>query len=805
MRLAEFVMHSDLRFALRQIAREPRSAVVAMLVLALGLGAATAVFSVLYQILLKPLPYRDADRIVFLHNSFPKEQLALAGVSSFDYVEIRRHKQLFSEAGVYYFNDLTMTGAGVARHVDPVNVSASFFRVLDVKPALGRVINEADDRFGAPKVAVLSDGFWRSAFQRNPNVLGRSIQLDGEAYTIIGVMPRAFEFPYPATQLWLPVAFRPAELSGMGRLDKWLHMIARLAPGVTAAQAQAGLQTVGHGLAEHFPAFYPEKTGWHFALKPIRQEQTEGIRVWLLLAFGAVFCVFLVACANASGLLLIRWSARSNELAVRAALGAGQRRIVRQILTETLLLAAGGCGAGVLLALWAVRLSNRFSPVGHGAQIETWTILFALGMALLSTFAAGLAPAWAGAKVPLEQMLKAGATRTATRGSGGRTLFLAGQIAVAVTLLSSATLLSRSFLKLMQVPPGFAPERVWSGSVALPRSWHSGAAANLHFFKQLVDGVRALPDVQSAAGCTAPPFNASGPETLDVFFQARHQFSYQPQAEANGVLPGYFETMKIPLRAGRFFNDRDGTTRERPLIVDEEFARVYFAGENPLGKLVGIGGERDHPGRIVGVVGNVENSQMEGRHKPEIYWPFTEETANAMYLVARTKNDADVTGSVRSVLANQSRDVALYDVASMSERISESLKVRRFLAWLLNGFAAIGLVLAALGLYGSLAHLVQLRRREICVRLALGATRHDILGTVMRQAASVLVAGLFLGVGGAAAAALLIRNRLFQVHFYDPLTWTIILVALAIAAAVAACLPALRALRVQPMDALREE
>ncbi len=750
-------MYSDLRFAFRQLRKRPGSALAAVLVLALGLGASTAVFSVFYESLLKPLPYPGAGRIVFVHNSFPKSQLALAGVSSLDDATLRRHKEIFAETGIYFFNDLTMTGVGAARHVDPVNVSASLFRVLGVKPELGRAISAADDQYGAPKVAVLSDAFWRTEFQANPGVLGRSIQLDGEPYRIVGVMPRDFEFPYPATQLWLPVALRPIEFSELGRSDKWLHMIARLAPSVTPDQAQAALLTIGHQLARQFPAFYPERSGWHFSIKPLFEEKTQGIRAWLLLAFGAVLCVFLLACSNAGGLLLIRSTARTSELAIRAALGAGRYRIVRQILAETLLLAFTGCGAGIVLAAGVVRFF-RYAPVAHGARIQAWTILFAIAMALIGAVAAGLAPAFVSAKISLAEVLKSGATRTATRASGWRSVLLAGQVALALTLVSTAILLSRSFVKLMQVPTGFTPQRVWTGTVALPRNWRGGAGANLRFFEQLISQLNALPGVQSASGCTSPPFNASGPETLDVFFPGRTETAYQPQAQASGPLPGYFETMKIPLLKGRFFDARDGLRPQRVLIVDQEFARLYFPGEDPIGKLVGIGGESDRPGRIIGVVGNVENSQIEGRHKPEIYWPFAAEPGTTLSLIVRTKNDTDITSAVREEVTKLDRNIALFDAATMDQRIAESLKLRRFLAWLLSGFAAIGLTLAALGLYGSLAHLVQLRRREIGIRIALGATRREIISIVVLREALAAAAGLVTGAAGAALAGLLMRN-----------------------------------------------
>ncbi len=794
---------SDVRFAWRQARRRPGFALTAFVVLALGVGASTAVFSVLYEALLKPPPYPEPRRLVFLHNSFPNSPLALAGVSSLDYAEIRSHREVFSETGIYYFNDLTLTGAGAARHVDPVNSSAGLFRTLGVRPALGRLITDEDDRYGAPKVALLSDALWRSAFGGDPNVLGKTVELDGEPYRIIGVMPRQFQFPYPATQLWIPIARKATEFSELGRSDKWLQMIGRLAPGVSAERATAALAAIGHHLSQRYPAFYLESAGWHFAMRRLVDEQTKPFRVWLLLAFGAVLCVLLIACSNVSGLLLIRSMARSSELAIRGALGAARYRIVRQILTETALLAFAGCGGGILLATWAIALFDRYGPVAHDARIEGWTVAFAFGMALVSTVAAGLLPALTATRLSLDQALKSGATRTSTHGGGWRYALVSGQIAIAVTLIFSATLLSRSFVKLMEAPIGFSAEHVWSGTVALPRKQYKTEDANLRFFQELQQRIAALPGVESVAACTAPPFNASGVLTLNVYFPGRPEQGNQPKAQGVVALPGYFETMRIPVLEGRTFTAKD--RRERSVIIDAEFARAYFPNEDPIGKLVGVGGERNRPSRVIGVVGNVENSELGGPHRPEIYGADPEELSSSMYLVARVKGNEDITSAVRNEVSRLDKNVAVFDVATMSERVDASLRLRRFVAFLLNGFAALGLLLAALGLYGSLAHLVELRRREIGIRMALGAVWQDVVRMVAVQGAFITAIGVGTGIAGALIAGGLIRNQLFGVHAYDAVSWAAVLGVLTLAGFAAAWLPARRASRVRPGEALREE
>lgn len=449
---------ADLSYGLRQIRNNLPLTILCVAVLAIGIGAATAVFAVLYDALLRPLPYRDAARILFVHNEFPG-QLGQTDESAPDYADLSAHRDLFSETAAYYFNDFTMTGisgSGYAEHVDAVGASASLFPMLGIRPQLGRTIVPSDDRFGAPKVVVLSDAFWRTRFAGDPKIAGRTLLLDGKSYQIVGVMPPNFNFPYPATQMWYPLALPPADYTS-GRGGKWLRMLARVAPGVSVERANAMLAAIGHRLAAQYPDDYTEKTGWHFSMQPMQAERTEGVRKWLLLAFGAVVCVLLIACTNVSGLLLVRATVRSREWAVRSALGASRWRVARQILTETGLLALAGCAAGIGLALTLVRTSNVYGPI-HNTQIEPWTLAFAVGLCGISTVTAGLLPALLSSRSDIEQSLRRGAGRTTTGQSRWRGALVAGQISVAIALLFTATALGRSFAKLLDVSPGFSPD-----------------------------------------------------------------------------------------------------------------------------------------------------------------------------------------------------------------------------------------------------------------------------------------------------------------------------------------------------------
>lgn len=792
----------DLGFAIRQARRRPLFTLTAVVVIATGLGSAVAVFSLLYRAVLEPLPYPDSGRLVYVHNSFPQGQVPLTGVSGFDYAEIARDKRTFESAGVYYFNDLTLTGAGPARHVDVVDASATLFQVLEIQPTLGRAIADADDRPGAPGVLLLSDAFWRGAFGADPAAVGRTVQLNRVPYTIVGVMPPAMPFPYPATQLWIPMALRPGEFTAEGgRSEKWLHMVARLAPG---ARAEPALATTAHRLARQFPTLYPRNRGWHFAARPMADEQTEGVRRWLYLAFGAVLAVLVIACWNVSGLLMIRTAARGGEIAVRAALGASRYRIVRQFLTEAALLVAAGCGAGLLLAAWASDLLNRYGPIGEGARIETWTLLFALVMAAGSTLAAGLLPALAGPRAPIEQALKTRAARTTASGGGWRFAIVAPQIAAAVTLVFTATVLSRSFIKLTQVPAGFQAKRIWTGAVELPGTRYADGGWNTQLFEPLQERLAALPGVEAASAVNAIPFGPSGTWTEQLRLPGRASDLPRPEARIALALPGYFEAMKIPLLGGRTFTSRDRAGAPLVAVIDAELARRYFPGEDALGKLIAAGGQ-ETPARIVGIVGNVHSADLGGPQNPQVYFPELEERADLMYFVVRTRADIDLTPAVRDAVAHLDPGVALFDVARMDQRVAGSLGLRQFIAWLLDGFAGLGLLLAAVGLYASLAHLVEVRRREIGIRTALGARRDEIVRMMLARGAVPVGTGLVTGAAGAFLSERLIRAYLFGARVSDAATWAVVLTVLTISVAAAIWLPARRAAAVDPLAALREE
>lgn len=800
---------NDLRSGVRQLRKNLSITIISVAVLAIGIGATTAVFAILYDAILKPLPYRDAQQLVYVHNQFPRSQLSTTDESGPDFRDLSTHHEIFTQTAAYYFNDFTMTGAGIAQHVDAVNASARLFPMLGIAPELGRMFTPEEDRYGAGHVVILSDALWRSAFGAKRSVIGRSVSLDGTAYQIVGVMPANFNFPYPATQMWVPLALSPARLSENDRGDKWLQMIARIAPGLTPQRANAALANISQRYAKLYPGDYPAKTGWHFSCGAMAQQQTHAIRGWLLLAFGAVSCVLLIACLNVSVLLLVRASIRRGEWAVRAALGASRTRLVRQMLAETGALVLIGCGAGILLALFLVQLSNQFGPF-HGATIEPWAFLFCSGLCIVATILAGALPAARFSRLHLDRELRASGPRASGRESGWRQILVSGQVGIAIALLFTATALSRSFVRLLHVPPGFSPEHVWTGSIQLPERSSTPPQLFTRFFDELTSRISALPGVESASAVGALPFSSGG-FTADLYFPGRPETAPRPAAFYYIALPGYIETMKIPLLEGRTFSPADGPNSPPVAIVDRAFVQKYFPREDPLGKLVAnnghgnFAGSRDHPATIIGVVGSVANRDLAQEALPAIYVPASQMPRSAMFIIARTRGGADMTPTVREILHRMDPTVALFDVETMSARIADSVKLRRFVSWLLSGFAFTGLFLAAFGLYGTLAYLIELRRREIAIRMVLGASPQNVRSMVARHSLYIALGGLIPGAIFSFAALRATRTFFFGIAPLDPWTLAVTLLGFFAVALFASWIPVVRATRIKALLALREE
>jgi len=792
----------DARLGVRQIRRRLAVSMVYACVLGIGIGSATAVFTVLYEAVLKPLPYPTADRLVYLHNEFPQTQLARTGVSALDFTDLTGHRQLFSHTAAYFFNDFTMTGTVYAQHVDAVNVSASVFPILGLPAAIGRTYTTEEEHAGS-HVTVLSDRLWRSTFGGDVTVIGRHIWLDGQVFQIVGVMPAEFQFPYPATEMWVPLSLSPTRLAPRERGRKWLQMIAQLDPAFTPREANLALKEVSHSYAAAYPDVYPEPAGWHFSCEPMVMQQTAQIRRWLALACGAVFCVLLIACINASGMLLVQTIVRQHEWATRTSLGATPMRLVRQMSTEMGLLACVAFGLGLALAAVEVRLINAFGPI-RPVDVGPWTYGFALVAAIGSTFVAILLSMLELVRVPLDQSLRTGESRMATGRTGWRNILVAGQIAIAIALLFTAATLTRSFIKLLDAPLGFSTERMWSASVQLPdRGSSSGASASL-FFQTLTTRISALPGVESASA-GAIPFNPSGTRIVDLHFPGRPVPSVRPAAALNIVLPNYFSTLRIPFQAGRGFSEEDGPTTSGIAVIDRAFARTYFPNGEAIGRLVSTHATKEKPYMIVGIVGSVANDRLGEAPVPTLYLSQLQSGQSATYLVVREAPGQDVTAAVRDELRAMDSNVALFDIEHMVARVSHAVRVRRFVAWLVNGFAVVGLVLAALGLSVTLAHVVEGRRREIAIRMALGASRRRVQARFARHGAMIASAGLLPGLLLALIASQVTGSFLFGIRSLDIPSVLVTLGGFFVLAVLASWLPTVRAGRADPIMLLRDE
>jgi putative ABC transport system permease protein len=795
-------MISDLAYGLRQIRRNTSTAAVCVLVLGIGIGSATAVFTVLYDAMLRPLPYLNPDQLVYVHNEFPQSQLTRTGESAPDFADLTTHREIFSNTAAYFFNDFTMTGTAYAQHVDAVNVSATLFPMLGIPARIGRTYTTDEEHAGS-RVAVLSDSLWRGTFGGDPNAIGRSISLDRDTYQIIGVMPAEFQFPYPATQMWIPLSLSPARFAPRERGRKWLQMVGRLAPRLTPQRANAALVEVSHAYAAAFPDAYPEKAGWHFSCQPMAAQQTAQIRSWLVLAFGAVLCVLLIACINASGLLLVRTTVRQREWAIRASLGATPTRLFRQMFTETWLLALLACGVGIAFAIGEVRLMNDFGPI-RAAAVGPWTYVFALAGAVGSTVLAGIPPAAALLRLPLDRSLKTGDGRIATGQRGWRNVLVAGQIAIAIALLFTATALTRSFIKLLDVPLGFSAEQMWTASIQLPDRGPSSAASSAWFFQTLTSRISALPGVESASAGSIP-FSPGGVRMVDLYFAGRPVPSVPPAAVLNIVLPNYFGTLRIPFLAGRSFSEQEGPASNAVAIVDRAFAQRYFPNQDAIGKLVATQATKDKPYTIVGIVESVASVRLGEPAEPAMYLSELQSGQSATYLVVREAPGQDATAAVRDALREMDPNVALFDVETMAARVSHAVRLRRFVAWLLNSFAMAGLVLAALGLYATLAHLVELRRREVAIRIAVGASHGSVRRLFARHGLLIASAGLLPGMLLALVAGRVTRSFLFGISSFDALTVAVTLLGFFVLALLASWIPIARATRADVLVALRDE
>jgi putative ABC transport system permease protein len=805
----------DLRYGARMLLKNPGFTLIAALTLTLGVGANTAIFSVVNGALLRPLPYHEPERLVMLWAEQPIQQAQL-GVTDFpvtnaDFVDWRNQNQVFEHMAAMYGHRGNLTGGVEPESVAVLCASASLFPLLNARLAVGRAFLPEEDRAGADRVVVISHALWQQRYDADPKIIGQKIRLDNEAFTVIGVTAPEFQFPHRGelpsnfkiagkVDLYLPLAFTTEEMND--RLDDHLAVIARLKPGVSVEQASANMSAITRRLAEQYPQTNTDKGA---RLTPLHRQAAGKARTALLVLLGAVGFVLLIACANVANLLLARAAGRQKEIAIRAALGAGRWRIVRQLLSESLLLAISGGAAGLLLAWRLVELLLSLAPDNlpraQDIRLDTRVAGFTLVVSLLTGIVFGLMPALQASKINFGEALKEGSRDTA--GLLRRRLrgfLVVGEVAMAFVLLIGAGLLIRSFARLTAVDPGFDPRRILMMNIWPQAPKYTNSQAN-DFHQRTLERVQALTGVEAATMVYSAPLSGEG---------LRNEFGVEGRpadetfsAGVRIISPEFFKTFRVPLVDGRLIAESDDAKAPPVMAVSESLARLYFPNENPVGKrIVTAGGTR----AIVGVVGDVKYSALDEDAKAETYYPMAQSSRRTMTLAVRVSGDPmQMVGAVRGQVRAADKEIPILNLQTMERLVDKSVAPRRFNLLLLGLFALVGLALAGVGLYGVISYTVTQRTREIGVRMAMGAQTSDVLRLVIGEGMKLALIGALLGLGGALALTRLLKTLLFDVSATDPLTFIVIAALLIIVALLACWIPARRAANMDPLASLRVE
>ncbi len=803
----------DLRYGARMLLKKPGFTLIAVLTLALGVGANTAIFSVINSLMLRPLPFREPDKLFQVWESNVKLGYNETDASYPNFADWRDQNQVFEQIAIYSGGTYNLAGAAEPERIEGAIVAPAFFPLLGVKPTLGRVLAPEEDHPNKVFSVVMSERLWRRRFNSDSQIIGRTISLDTESFTVVGVVPNITDLAgLPNdTDLWIPIS------QGFGfdnRRGHGYQVIARLKQGVTREQAQADMDRIAGSLAIRHP---DSNTGQGVRLVPLQEQIVGDFKLALLALLGAVLFVLLIASANIANMLLARAAGRQKEISIRAALGAGRLRLIRQLLAESLLLAGLGGAAGLLLAVWGVYLLLAFGPAelprAGEVAVDMRALGFTFAVSLLTGIIFGLAPALQASRPDLNETLKEG-VRGATGSAGHRrmrSLMIVSEIELSLVLLVGAGLLMRSFLKLQAVAPGFNPNNMLTMRVSLEGPNYEKAESRIAFYDQLLDKIKALPGVQSVgARYHIPLVPADNYANLAFAIEGRlSDPANRPTAYYNTVSPDLFRTMEIPVSKGRPFNEHDDQKAQRVIIINETLARRYFPGEDPIGKRMTL--EDENPkeedwATIVGVVKDTKPLALDGKPSPEMYMPFAQRPARSMALMIRTTSKPEsVAAAVRRNVQALDRNQLAYGLRTFEGVMSEAVAAPRFRASLLGVFAAVALILAMVGVYGVMSYAVTQRTREIGIRMALGAEPRDALKMVMRQGAKLAAAGVAIGSGAAAALTWLIEGLLFDLRAADPATFVAAPLLLAGAALLACYLPARRATKVDPSVALRCE
>jgi putative ABC transport system permease protein len=801
----------DVRFGARVLAKNRGFTAVAVLTLAFGIGMNTAIFSVVNAVLLRPLPYENSDELVQIWGTQP--QLDTAPTSPANFLEWREQNRVFEHVAAYTGQTFNLSGAGEPEQIRAARVSADLFELLRVRPILGRAFLAEEDQYGSHRVVIISHALWQRRFGASPQIVGQTLTLSDQSYVVVGVMPPEFSFLRAATDVWVPIAFSPGERQT--RDTNYLYVIARLKPGVTLEQARAEMEALARRQQELYPG---SNAGVGVKVISYKEQVVGDTRPVLLVLLGAVGFVLLIACANVASLLLARAAGRRKEMAVRSALGASRFRVIRQLLTESVLLALLGGGLGLLLAHWGLDLLVALQPANiprlAELSIDRSVLLFVSALSLLTGIAFGLAPALHASRLDLNDALKEGG-----KGAGGgggrqrlRSLLAVSEIALSLVLLIGAGLMIKSFWRLMQVDPGFDPEKTLTMVVSLPASRYAETERQVAFFRQAVERVSSLPGVVAAGVTTDIPLFGGSSTGFDIEGRPPYAPGQRPMVEYRSVSPGYFRAMGIPLLRGHTFTEQDRGDAPGVVIINETLARRYFPNEDPVGKRLGFSKPTDWR-EIVGVARDTRNYGLDEEVKPEAYMPLTQSapdylagSISGMILVARASSDPQsMAAPIKREVQGLDGSLPVYNIKTMEQYLAESVARRRFNMLLLVVFAGVAVLLAVVGLYGVMSYMVSQRTHEIGLRMALGAQPRDILAMAARQGLALIGVGVGVGLVGALALTRVMTGLLYGVGATDPATFAAIVLLLALVSMLACYVPARRATRIDPLIALRYE
>ncbi|MEW6127982.1 MAG: ABC transporter permease [Acidobacteriota bacterium] len=807
-----YTLWQDLRYAIRSFLKTPGFALVAIVTLALGIGANTAIFTVVNATLLRGLPYKEPDKLFHLWETRSQGDYKQREASYPDFLDWRQARSL-DVAAYTGSRGVTLTGRGEAQRIASTGVSANFFSVLGVDPMLGRTFLPEEEKPGVGRVVVLNYGLWQRLFGGDENIIGEKMTLNGQTYTVVGVMPQSFQFALrPGVEMWMPVEPGPAQLSR--RYMHWVKVIARLKPNVTVEQAQADLQAIGEQIAGQFSDSH---SGTTVSLISLREQIVGSVKPIMIALLAAVGLVLLIACANVANLLLARSASRQKEVAIRLALGANRARLIQQLLTESVLLALIGGTLGLFLAMWGVealiaaipQMQLNTMPYLRGLKIDNTILLFTVGLSIMTGILFGLVPALQSSKFDLQSTLKEGGKSSATHlRQNFRKALVIAEVALSLVLLIGAGLMLKSTLKLLQVDPGFNTENLLSFQVSLLQTKYSEAEKVTNFYQTLLEHIESVPGVKAAGSIDVTPFLGGNTHSFYVEGTPQPERGQSPEINVRTISPGYFNVMEIPVIEGREFTNNDNQRAPAVVVVNQTIAKRTFPNENPIGKRLIFFGDTPTPFEIVGIVGDEKVNSPDSPTTGVVYFPFLQESSTVIGFIARTTSDPNkLAQAIRSECQSLDPDLAVSGETTI-QNILDSLPstfARRYPAYLIGLFALTALLLAVIGIYGVISYSVTQRTQEIGIRLALGAQRLDVIKLILGQGVNLIGTGIVIGLVGAFFATRFLESLLFGVSATDFSTFFLVASIIAGVALVACLVPARRAAKTDPMVALRYE